>query len=333
MKLPYRKALISGAAFIISACASSGSVMELERRVDIVAEQQSEFAAEVSNEIKSEMEKISNRLGEISDKQQSLAISQQQAATVLDNILKNEADIKNDLEQLYINLEHVTGKGEERIYHVKNLAENVKSLEKRISSVRRMIMEANLAHSQKLQVMQEELNLTIATLYDRLEKLSGVPPEKKPAREEKKEETEEKKPEAVKIIRIPRGINAEKLYSQAYKSFLAGRYAQSEAEFADYLKRFPDTDLSDNSQYWLGESQANQGKLKKAAATFVAVAHNYPGSIKAPSALWKAALLYEKLADKKEMLKTLRKIGDNYPASYEASLAQGKINSTSIIEE
>lgn len=291
--------------------------MQIEKRVDIIAEQQDDLVSGLKADITKQLE-------DISKKQDSFAISQQQTALVLDRALKNEADIKHDLEKQYAKLENIQAKEEEKQHYARELANNVKSLEKRITKVQLMVMEANLAHGQKLESFKEELNRSIAVLYETIAELSGIAPGTKPLKDIKKKKGE--KPAVVKLKKLPSVISADELYNKAYKSFLAGNYVQSEAEFADYVKRYPNSDLSDNSQYWLGEALANQGKPREAASAFEVMVDKYPGSSKAPSALWRAAQLWEQQGDKKNMLKILRKIRENYPSSYEASLAQEKMD-------
>lgn len=291
----------------------------MEKRVDIIAEQQDDLVSGLKTD-------ISKQLGALSNKQDSFTISQQQTALVLDRALKNEADIKHDLEKLHTKLENITGKEEEKKHYLNELAGNVKSLEKRITRVQLMVMEANLAHSQKLESLREELNRSFAALYEKLTDLSGKAEDEEPAKDVEKKKDDKDKPVSAKPKTLGAVVSAEELYNKAYKSFLAGNYVQSEAEFADYVRRYPNSDLSDNSQYWVGEALANQGKLKEAATAFGLVADKYPGSSKAPAALWRASQLWEKQDNKKNMLKTLRKVRDNYPSSYEASLAQEKLD-------
>lgn len=316
MKFSHLKALLAGTALAVTSCASAGGMMEVQEQVETLETKQDQIITD-----------IGNQLDAISQKQQELAISQQQAALVLDRALKNEADIKQDLKQISASLEHVSGKEEEKKHHAKILAKNIKSLEKRISAIQVMVMETNLAHAQKLQAISLELSRSVAAIYEKLDDINRGYPTKKQAKKPGTDKKGRIKPKLAKPKIVPGLISAEERYNKAYKSFIAGNYAQAEAEFADYVKRHPKTDLADNSYYWLGEAQANQGKLKDAANTLVAMARTYPDSLKAPSALWRAAQIQEKLDAKEDMFKTLQKIRDIYPASFEASLAQEKMNS------
>ena len=313
------KTVFAFATFLISSCASPGAVMQIEKRVDIVAEQQDDLVAGLKGD-------ITKQLNEISKKQESFAISQQQTALVLDRALKNEADIKHDLEKQYAKLENMQAKEEEKQHYTRELANNIKSLEKRITKVQLLVMEANLAQAQKLEIFKTNLNRSIAALYETIAESNGHAPGSKPTEDLKMKKEPEKTVAVVKPKKLPSVISADELYNKAYKSFLAGNYVQSEAEFGDYVKRYPNSDLSDNSQYWLGEALANQGKPEEAANAFALMVDNYPGSSKAPSALWRAAQLWEQLDNKNNMLKILRKIRENYPSSYEASLAQEKLD-------
>src|SRR5712664_2067081 len=43
------------------------------------------------------------------------------------------------------------------------------------------------------------------------------------------------------------------LYSQAYADFARGNYDLAIAGFNEYIKAYPNTDFTDNAQYWIGE--------------------------------------------------------------------------------
>src|SRR5688500_4254323 len=46
---------------------------------------------------------------------------------------------------------------------------------------------------------------------------------------------------------------ARELYSQAYADYARGNYDLALQGYREYLRYYPDTDLSDNAQYWIGE--------------------------------------------------------------------------------
>ena len=47
---------------------------------------------------------------------------------------------------------------------------------------------------------------------------------------------------------------AEAVYQRAFKLLKESQYDQAQKAFKDFLKDYPDTDFSDNAQYWLGET-------------------------------------------------------------------------------
>ena len=53
----------------------------------------------------------------------------------------------------------------------------------------------------------------------------------------------------------PISAEAEKAaYDQAFQALKELRYADAAEEFQSFLDRFPNSEYSDNAQYWLGES-------------------------------------------------------------------------------
>src|SRR5262249_55555129 len=71
------------------------------------------------------------------------------------------------------------------------------------------------------------------------------------------------------------------LYNAAYNDYLKGSYDLSLREFQEYLANFPNTDLSDNATYWIGECYYRQKRYRQAVEQFEAVLNRYPRSDKA----------------------------------------------------
>ncbi len=53
--------------------------------------------------------------------------------------------------------------------------------------------------------------------------------------------------------------------------------------------KFPQSDLADNAQYWIGECFYSQKKFQEAKEGFAAVAEHFPFGNKVPDALYKEA--------------------------------------------
>jgi TolA-binding protein len=74
------------------------------------------------------------------------------------------------------------------------------------------------------------------------------------------------------------------LYDTAYGDYTKGRYALAVQGFQDYLKAYPNTDLSDDAQYWIGESRYAQKNFREPVADFDKLLKDWPKSNKAAAA-------------------------------------------------
>ena len=92
------------------------------------------------------------------------------------------------------------------------------------------------------------------------------------------------------------GIDPKSLYDAAYNDYLKGNYDLGVREFQEYLSNFPNTDLSDNAAYWIGESYYRQRRFRQAVEEFDIVITRYPKGDKMPSALLKKGYSYLELS-------------------------------------
>ncbi len=111
-------------------------------------------------------------------------------------------------------------------------------------------------------------------------------------------------------------------YKKAFGLMEAGKYQAAETAFADFVSKFPQSDLADNAQYWIGECLYAQGHYEDAQAAFKAVSDHFPFGNKVPDALYKQAMCEQKLNRKDEAKKTLEKLRDYYPYSEAAAKAK-----------
>lgn len=64
------------------------------------------------------------------------------------------------------------------------------------------------------------------------------------------------------------GDTAASLYENAFALLKGAQYNEAEKEFVSFLSQYPDHALSGNATYWLGETYYVRGQFEKAAKTF-----------------------------------------------------------------
>jgi len=116
------------------------------------------------------------------------------------------------------------------------------------------------------------------------------------------------------------------LYSQAYADYARGNYDLAIQEYREYLRNYPNTDLSDNAQYWIGECYYSKGRYNEAVAAWDDLLRDYPASDKIPDARYKKAVTLERLGRRREALVEYRNVVERYPNSEAGRKAREKLN-------
>jgi len=117
----------------------------------------------------------------------------------------------------------------------------------------------------------------------------------------------------------------EELYNGAYSKLAQGDFKGSRDEFKKFLELFPQTEYSDNAQFWVGESYYREKKYEEAILGFEEVVKKYPQGNKLPDALLKQAFSFIALNDSNSAKLLLQKIIERYPSSEQAEIARTKI--------
>lgn len=117
------------------------------------------------------------------------------------------------------------------------------------------------------------------------------------------------------------------VYDAAYGDYIKGSYDLSRQGFEEYLKNYPDTDLSDNAQYWIGECYYVQRKFQEAIQAFDKVIQNYPKGDKAPAANLKKAYCLLEMKNTQAGVRELRTLVQKFPYSDSAQLAKDRLSS------
>jgi tol-pal system protein YbgF len=117
----------------------------------------------------------------------------------------------------------------------------------------------------------------------------------------------------------------ESAYALAYETFKEGKYEKARGEFQSFLKQYPDSEYSDNAQFWIGESFYFEQKYEKAILEYEKVVKNYPKGNKVPYALLKQGLSFLNLGDKSSARLILQQIIKEYPNTNQARIARSKL--------
>ncbi|MGE5234433.1 MAG: tol-pal system protein YbgF [Acidobacteriota bacterium] len=118
---------------------------------------------------------------------------------------------------------------------------------------------------------------------------------------------------------------AQALYDEAYTQYHQGRYVDAEAAFQRFLQAYPQSDLSDNAVFWIGECRSARGDLKGALAAFRQVLDAYPDGNKVPDALLEAGQCLQGLGDLDGARASYRDVVRRFPQSAAAETAREKL--------
>jgi len=115
------------------------------------------------------------------------------------------------------------------------------------------------------------------------------------------------------------------LYDKTYAAYREGRYQEAIAGFGDFLKKYPQSDLADNAQFWIGECYMSLKQYEKAILSYQEVIKNYPNGNKVANAMIRQALAFYEIGDKTSSRLLLKKVIKKYPNSSEAKTAETKL--------
>jgi len=122
----------------------------------------------------------------------------------------------------------------------------------------------------------------------------------------------------------------DELYRSAYEDYMRGNYDLAADGFGEYLRRWPDTELSDNALYWIGECYDAKEEPNQALEMFSKVLEDYPTSDKAAAAQLKKGLIYLKMGDQGQGVVNLQYVVYEHPGTREADLAREQLRSLGL---
>jgi tol-pal system protein YbgF len=118
---------------------------------------------------------------------------------------------------------------------------------------------------------------------------------------------------------------AQALYDRGYTLYHQGRYLDAESSFQRFLQAYPRTDLSDNAQFWIGESRYARGDISGALSAFRETLQQYPAGNKIPDALVKEGDCLAGMGDRDGARQSYEEVVRRFPGSAAAVMAGDRI--------
>lgn len=93
-----------------------------------------------------------------------------------------------------------------------------------------------------------------------------------------------------------------------------------------YLRKYPDSSLSDNAQYWIGECYYAQRDFNNAILAYYDVTRRYPKGDRVCAAMLKQGLAFAELGDAADARIVLERLIQSHPDCEEVSQARAKLS-------
>jgi len=115
-------------------------------------------------------------------------------------------------------------------------------------------------------------------------------------------------------------------YRTAITLFGKNRYPEARAAFQQVFDADSSGELADNALFWIGETYFAAADYNNAIRYYKRVADEFGDQNKAPDALYKLAISFERTSDLAQARTTLQEVIARYPYSAPASSAKSELN-------
>ncbi|RLB29390.1 MAG: tol-pal system protein YbgF [Deltaproteobacteria bacterium] len=238
-----------------------------------------------------------------------------------DSLRTTIAQLQADLLGVRENIQVLTGQIEENNYLIKS------TIEKDTTKTDVMASQLN-----ELSLITEDFRLITEDFRSRLEVLEDyvsaeIEAKKQDALQEKSSPPEQKG-ETESPAPQQRELTESELYDRALGYYRDGRHTEAMADFNDFLRRYPESQLADNAHFWIGESYRAQGEYEQAILAYQKVINDYPKGNKVPVAMLHQGLAFEKIEDPTTADLVFKKLVKEFPKTREAEIAQKRLQRT-----
>jgi len=270
---------------LITGCATTAEMDALRNDVIYLKREASDQRRETSQ--------LRKDVGELKEKI-SLAIKEDSFHA----LRESQAGIQSRVSELSRDVQLLTGRFDENRYSIeKSLKDSTAELE---------LLKAQIA---RIENQTKELR----------EKLNALESQRQ------KETAKEQAPSQQQVTQPAEPKDRLTMYEGAYDAFKKKRYKESREKFESFIKEYPQDELTDNAQFWIGETNYNEKDYESAILAYETLLKKYPKSEKVPGALLKQGYSFIEIGDTKTGKNILEKLRERYPNSKEAEIAKKKI--------
>lgn len=107
--------------------------------------------------------------------------------------------------------------------------------------------------------------------------------------------------------------DAGQAYSRARELLVAGRLAEAEAAFEEFLRRFPDSDTVADARFWFGYTLLARNNYRAAAQSFVQYLQSWPRGARAPDAQLRLGMALVGVGETASACSAFRALPTRYP--------------------
>jgi tol-pal system protein YbgF len=122
-------------------------------------------------------------------------------------------------------------------------------------------------------------------------------------------------------------LSDKEAYDRAQQHFAQGRYDEALTSFRSFLVQYPDSPLTPNAHFWMGECYVRARDYERGLEQYEHVLKKYPKSAKAATALYRKAMAFLELNNKAAAKLALRQLIADYPKSEDSQRAKAKLAS------
>ena len=126
------------------------------------------------------------------------------------------------------------------------------------------------------------------------------------------------------------GASPSQAFETARSDYYMGNWSLAIQGFESFLKTFPKSDLTDDAQYYIGETYYMSGRFPDALVAYNAVVERYPSSNTLPDTSYKRGMAQKALGQTAQAKESLSFVVKTYPSSDAAFLAKQALDQLNV---